>query len=142
MFPRVTVQVAEQIGASPISQTVVNSFEGGVFQRIVTTTKIIVYRAEGGLAGNYGGWYGLEKPISALDAEEMSNLAKYGNTAQRVVTYEIPAGTTIYEGRVAGGAGQQIYVANPQKAGLQIIESDPLPVSHHTPGPPGGSFLQ
>jgi len=141
--PRIT---APPVPGAPASGTlgtgVASTFEGGIYTRTVTKVKMIVYRAEGGGAGNFGKWYGTEKPVSAVDADIMSNLSTYGkNTMEKVVTYEVPAGTTIYQGRVAGGAGQQIYIENPVGAGLRVISSEPLPVGFAAPSSQPGSLL-
>ncbi|HTI68553.1 MAG TPA: hypothetical protein VMF06_01200, partial [Candidatus Limnocylindria bacterium] len=87
-------------------------------------------------------FFGIEKPVSAVDAEELSNIFKWGNEATRLVTYRIKQGTTFYRGRIAGGAGNQIYINNPKGAGVELLSSEPLPISIVNPAElPAGSLL-
>jgi hypothetical protein len=103
---------------------------------------MIVYRAEGGSSGNFGRFFGTKKPVSAVDAEIMSNIMKHGNEVTTLVTYRIPKGTVIYEGRVAGGSGQQIFISNPRASGVSLISSESLPVKIVNPSDaPIGSLL-
>jgi RHS repeat-associated protein len=121
------------------------SFRGGTFLRDVAKEDIIVYRAEGGTSKTFGRFFGLTKPVSALDAEEMSNIIKYDNELTTLSTYRIKAGTTIFKGGVEGGAGDQIFIPDPVKAGVELIGSEPLPLNfvnplNSTPGILGGDL--
>ncbi|MBI5385968.1 MAG: tandem-95 repeat protein [Verrucomicrobia bacterium] len=118
------------------------SFENGLYTQRAAPTDMIVYRAEGGTSGNFGRFFGTEKPVSAVDAEIMSNIMKHGNEVTTLVTYRIPKGTIIYEGRVAGGSGQQIFIPNPRASGVSLISSEPLPLKIVNPSDaPVGSLL-
>ena len=43
-----------------------------------------------------------------------------------VSTYVVPSGTTIYEGRVAGGTGWQYYIPDARQV-VQLVKTEPLP---------------
>jgi RHS repeat-associated protein len=125
LFPRVSPTVGGFTGEI-VPPHVALSFESGVFFPTRTTAPRLVYRAEGNEAGKFGWWFNTEKPTSALDAEEMSNIFKYGNSAMRVSTYEIPADVQIYTGRTAGGTGEQIYIIDPQAKGVKLLSEEAL----------------
>ena len=99
-----------------------------------------VYRAEGGTSRNFGSFYCTEKPMTAVDAEEMFNISKWGNSIDKVVTYVIKKGTVVYEGRIEGGAGSQIYLRGGQAKGVVKVSEESLQFNT-TPSSPPGSML-
>ena len=143
MRPRLSAPTSTVAGGQVLPKSVLESFEGGMFVGGEATAKIVVYRAEGGTSGNFGRFYGTAKPFSSLEAEEMSNIFKWGNTADRLVTYEIPVGARIFRGKVAGGADEQIFIRDPVREGVRIISSEPLLFRTGVPGsPPPGSGME
>jgi hypothetical protein len=94
-------------GALPeLSGTVADSFEGGSYTTQTFKAGTTFYRAEGANQG-VGSFLGLTEPSSAADAEELYNIAKWGNPAEIVSTYTLTEDTTMYVGQVAGGTGTQ-----------------------------------
>ena len=73
--------------------------------------------------------------------QRYSTQVTHGNTAERVVTYRIPKGTVIYEGRIAGGVGRQIYLRNAAAKGVVKVGEEPLLFSTIDPNYIPGSFL-
>ena len=118
------------------------SFDSDLFIAEKLDSDLLVYRAEGGTSGNFGSFYGLEKPQTTIDAEELANIFKWGNTAQKVVTYRVPKGTTVYMGRVKGGAGRQIFLKNAAKKGVTKVSEEALSFSTTDPGYIPGSIMQ
>jgi hypothetical protein len=78
------------------------------------------------------------------DAEIKANINKYGTPRVVLAEYELPRGTVIYKGNVAGGVGEQVYVDD-INAG-KLVGEEPLPI-FDTPGPiyssepPAGSLM-
>jgi RHS repeat-associated protein len=105
------------------TKELVNSFENGINQARIVAEDTLVYRAEG---WSYGSFYGLTEPTSAVDAEALYNVAKYGNDLGQSATYLVPQGTLVYEGPVAGGAGTQWLI--PPGGNVSLVSSVPLPV--------------
>ena len=85
---------------------------------------LTVYRVEG---TTFGRWFGTVMPDSAAAAERLYNVVAYGNNLVQVSTYRILAGTVVYEGQVAGGAGTQIFIENALNGFVQLISTQPLP---------------
>ena len=110
-------KAAEEVGATAHGAalaledaSVIESFEGGRYSLRITTEPETVYRAEGGSSKTFGRFFGTVKPETGAHAEQLSNLASWGNELTEVSTYVIPPGTTIYEGRVADGTGWQYFL--------------------------------
>ncbi|WP_308466733.1 hypothetical protein [Rathayibacter soli] len=82
------------------------SFEGSEYAVQTFDAGTTFYRAESTEQG-VGSFFGFEKPMSSADAEDLFNLAKWGNDADVVSTYTLTADTPMYVGKVAGGAGHQ-----------------------------------
>ncbi len=106
---------------------VARTFSGGRYSARTLADDLVVYRAEGGKAGRFGRWFGATRPGSAAEAERLYNTVSYGNDLLEVSAYRIRAGTSVYEGRVAGGTGTQYYLSNPRAAGVELLNSKPLP---------------
>ena len=118
---------APELSACRINCSAAASFKNGQYSETVQEEDMTVYRAEGGTSGQYGRFYGTQEPQTAADAEAMYNVAVWGNELTTVSTYNIPAGTTVYVGPVAGGTGTQAFVPNPMASGVQLRQSGPLP---------------
>ena len=103
-----------------LSDAVAANFERGRYAGRVLSQDMVVYRAEGQKMGR---WFGLQPPDSAASAERLYNILSFNpeNTLTLVQSYQIPAGTTIYEGPVAGGFGRQVYVPDPWKSGVYPV---------------------
>ena len=131
-WTEVGVDVASTIGSSIITSlrapalpaTVARSFTNSQYTMRVLTEETIVFRVEG---SRFGRWFGTVRPSSAAEAERLYNVVDYGNDLTRVASYRIPKGAIVYEGRVAGGAGIQMYVPDPLAAGVQFLETTTLP---------------
>jgi hypothetical protein len=54
-----------------------------------------------------GRFLGLHRAATRSDAESLFNIARWGNSAEGLRTYELTRDLTIYYGRVAGGSGRQ-----------------------------------
>ncbi len=59
-----------------------------------------------------GRWFTPIKPINAAHAEELLNIAKYGNDAGQLKVYKVTERVSGYAGKVAGGtgSGHQFYI--------------------------------
>jgi RHS repeat-associated protein len=115
---------AEEATADALSEGISGTFENRVYTSRVLSEDMTVFRAEGRPFGNF---YGTTAPDSAANAERLYNISQYGNDIQEVSTYNIPTGTTVYEGNVAGGAGRQIYLSDPVGAGVEMV-GNPMPL--------------
>ena len=104
-----------------LPESIAQTFENGQYKVTKLPSPITVYRVEGGTSYNFGRWFGAENPVNAAQAEQMYNVAEYGNELNYVQEYKIPAGTTVYEGRVAGGTAYQYYISNPNAAGVTLV---------------------
>ena len=57
-----------------------------------------------------------------------STATRQGEASRVDRIYNSPAGTAVYEGNVAGGAGRQIFVSNPGMSGVTPVgNAVPLP---------------
>jgi hypothetical protein len=96
-------------GLPPLTGTIAESFEGGVYWTHQFKAGTKLYRAEGAEQG-IGSFFGRAMPASAAEAEDLYNIAKWGNPADVVGTYVLKADATLYVGRVKGGQGIQVLV--------------------------------
>jgi hypothetical protein len=115
---------AIEVKASALPKDVAVTFEKAEYRAIQLSEELTVYRAEGKA---FGSWYGLEKPHSAAHAEKLYNVVDYGNDLMEISSYRIPKGTIVYEGKVAGGDGRQVYLNNSRGAGVVKIRTEGLP---------------
>jgi RHS repeat-associated protein len=118
-------------GAGGLPAEIANTFEDGQYSAKVLEEDTTYYRAEtDSLPDGPGRWFGTEAPGTQAEADSMYNISeaspKYEMNA--VNSYSAPAGTTVYEGPVAGGTGTQVYIPNPGASGVTQIGSAPLPV--------------
>ncbi|MFG6485334.1 hypothetical protein ACG04R_01550 [Roseateles sp. BYS78W] len=81
---------------------------------------LVMYRAWGANSGEWGsGYFSLEKPTSALDAELRFNIADWGNGIHFVSTFRLREGHAFFVGPVAHGPrdlsrpGTQVFVPAP-----------------------------
>jgi RHS repeat-associated protein len=115
-------------GAKKLPSDIAGTLQNGEYSARILDKDMIVFWAEG---TEMGRWFGNIKPDSAAMAERLYNVAIYGNDLLHVSTYQIPAGTLIYEGPVAGGTGRQIFVDNPWAVGVQWLATEFLPQWGH-----------
>lgn len=57
-----------------------------------------------------GNWFGVQIPQSVAEAENLYNLAKWGNAIDTVRMYELTQDVTGYFGKVSGGTGNQFFI--------------------------------
>jgi RHS repeat-associated protein len=120
--------VAQAAGQLP--QEVADTYENGQYTARVLDEDTIYYRAEtDSMPDGPGRWFGTEAPGTEAEADQMYNISgpNPANEMNVVNSYNVPAGTTVYEGPVAGGTGTQIYIPNPVGSGVTQIGSTPLP---------------
>lgn len=108
----------------PLITEIAKTFEGQTYTPIVLQESLTVYRAEG---SRFGRWFGLEKPDSAGMAERLYNIVDFGNDVMEVSTYDVPNGSVVYVGKVAGGEGHQVFIPNPKKVGVSLKQNEHLP---------------
>jgi len=115
-------------GALP--SEVAETFENGQYTARVLDEDTTYYRAEtDSLPDGPGRWFGTEAPGTEAEADSMYNISSTNpsNEMNAVNSYNVPAGTTVYEGPVAGGTGTQIYIPDPGAAGITQVGTSPLP---------------
>ena len=117
---------ATPVQALPLPKEVAITFENSGYRVAELNDDLIVFRGEGKA---YGSWYGLERPTCAAQAERLYNAVDYGNDLTEISTYRIPKGSTIYEGKVAGGDGYQVYLTDSRGTGVVKIKTEELPQS-------------
>jgi hypothetical protein len=107
---------AARAGARRLPTDKGSTFKGGQYTTRTLKKDLIVRRYYGGERGPIGGFLTRSQYSSPGRAKQYLALPPE-NTAREVATFRIPAGTTIYEGKVAGvaargqrGAGNQVYV--------------------------------
>ncbi len=107
-------------GPGPLGD-VASTFRSGSYTQEVLQSDTTLYRVYGGNAGPIGYYLTDVAPAGPLQSIEDSALnPAWGNTAQNVSTFQVPAGTTIYRGFAAPqplsgggsliGGGSQIYI--------------------------------
>jgi hypothetical protein len=88
----------------------------GSYTPVVLSEEITLYRVYGGNAARLGSYWTRTPPTGPLQARKDLALDPiWGNTAKRVSTIKVPAGTTIYESCAARqgelvGDGSQVYI--------------------------------
>jgi len=90
------------------------SFTGGRYVLRTLRRGDVVARAENTGQG-VGGFVGPVMPRTAAHAEQMSNIAKWGNYSEVARAYRVTEDVTVYAGKVAGGTGRQYLL--PKVAG-------------------------
>jgi hypothetical protein len=106
---------------------VANTFADGQYTTTTLAQDTTVYRVEGP-GQTYGGWYGTVAPSSPQEADAMYNVTSTNpaNTMTNLSTYNVPTGTTVYQGPVAGGTRTQWYIPNALASGVQLINTIPF----------------
>ncbi len=96
--------------------SVASTFRSGTYSEVVTEQPVTLYRVISDNGNPTGSYWTSVKPKGPLQSVIDSALDQnWGNTATRVVTAKVPAGTKIYEGAAAAqrglvGGGNQIYI--------------------------------
>lgn len=104
----------------PLSEAVANTFRGGSYTATTLAEETTLYRIYGGSAGPMGSYWTRAAPTGPLQAQlDLALIPSWGNTATKVSTIRVPAGSTIYEGFAAPqatgvgellGGGSQVFV--------------------------------
>ncbi len=84
------------------------------------TEPLVVYRRWGGRASEVGSPWFSPKPYTKPGNAQRYLALPEGNTAQNLTRFEIPAGTQILRGKVAGQAGEAGFGGNAVGGGVQI----------------------
>ncbi|VAW60251.1 Rhs-family protein [hydrothermal vent metagenome] len=116
----------DAITPGPLPDSVAETFSGGRYDEIVVKNPITLYRAwHPGQSREFGGFWSLEKPTGSLSTRIDSALlpewgeirgTHYRNQATQFTKVKVPAGTTIYSGKVGSqggawvGGGSQVLV--------------------------------
>lgn len=103
---------ARAVGA--LGDEVAATFKGGQYTSRTLDEEIVLRRVYGGTSPELGPYWSRTSYSSTGRAKQYLALPP-GNTAERVVTIRVPAGTTIYEGKAAAhygrlGGGNQVYI--------------------------------
>jgi hypothetical protein len=104
------------INPGPLSEAVASTFRGGSYTANTVGDTTRLYRVYGGTAGELGGYWTRTKPTGAMGAQiDLALKPQWGNTATKVATIDVPAGTTIFEGAAASqgglvGGGSQVFI--------------------------------
>jgi uncharacterized Zn-binding protein involved in type VI secretion len=104
------------LNQGPLAQDVANTFRSGTYTGRTLSSDQTLYRVISDNGNPTGRYWTSTKPEGPLQSVIDSALdPNWGNTATRVVTANVPAGTTIYEGAAAAqrglvGGGNQIYI--------------------------------
>ena len=104
------------LNPGPLSADFANTFRSGTYSEVVTQQSTTLYRVYGGTAGQLGGYWTTTPPAGPVQSIIDSALDPvWGNTATKVVTIEVPAGTKFYQGVAApqgglvGGGSQVLF---------------------------------
>ena len=89
------------------------------------TEPLVVYRHWGGRASEVGSPWFSPKPYTKPGNAQRYLALPEGNTAQNLTRFEIPAGTQVLRGKVAGQAGEAGFGGNAVGGGVQIYLPDP-----------------
>jgi RHS repeat-associated protein len=94
------------------NKSLAESFTKGKYDMVEAVEDITVYRISGGGKSKKGTgeFFSTVKPESSVQAEELLNVNKWGNTGTEVTPVTIKKGTQFATGGVAGGKGQQIFI--------------------------------
>ena len=104
------------LSKGPLADDIANTFRSGAYMGRTLSSEQTLYRVISENGNPIGSYWTSIKPQGPLQSVIDSALDQnWGNTATRVVTPRVPAGTTIYEGAAAAqrglvGGGNQIYI--------------------------------
>jgi hypothetical protein len=118
----------EGAAEAQVPNWVANTFEDGQYTVRVLEEDTAGYRAESyAFPDSTGSFYGTDMPTSVQDADGMYNISSTNpaNGMNYANTYNIPAGTTVVEGPVAGGSGTQMWL--PSTTGVGQTGTQLLP---------------
>lgn len=104
----------------PLENSVVDNFRGGSYTASFTSENVTLYRVYGGEANMLGPYWTRTKPSGPLQSQlDSALIPSWGNTANNVVSIDVPKNTQIFEG-IAGpqstgvsqliGGGNQVYI--------------------------------
>ncbi len=105
------------INKGPLPDPVSSTFRGGHYREYTLTKDLEIFRVYGGKAMQYGAYWTTEKPKGPLQAKiDLALKNSWGNTAEKIATITLPAGTKIYhgfaesQGEFVIGGGEQIFL--------------------------------
>lgn len=104
------------INPGPLADDIANTFRNATYTEKALSKDTILYRVISDNGNPTGSYWTRVKPQGPLQSVIDSGLDQnWGNTAARVVTARVPAGTKIYEGIAAPqrglvGGGNQVYI--------------------------------
>jgi hypothetical protein len=104
------------LNPGPLAQDIANTFRSGTYTGRTLSSDETLYRVISESGNPTGSYWTTVKPQGSLQSVIDSALDQnWGNTATSVITAQVPAGTTIYEGAAAAqrglvGGGNQIYI--------------------------------
>lgn len=109
-------------GAGPLGAAKAALFRAASYTELRTNEPLILYRVYGGDALQLGKWWTRTPPAGSLQSVmDSAILPEWGNDATKIVTIQIPSGTTIFQGFAAPqsnelmsliGGGSQVYIEN------------------------------
>ena len=104
----------------PLDDATAATFRSGSYTATITSEATTLYRVYGGNAGKLGPYWTRTKPSGPLQSQlDLALVPQWGNTAENVVSIQVPKGTVIYEGAAAPqligvgqilGGGNQVYI--------------------------------
>lgn len=99
---KVTEVPQERISHNPAKQKeMAESFKDGVYRTVITKEPITLYRTYGGKACEKGAFATTEPAINRREARnKLALLTEWGNTCEKEVIIEVPAGTKLHIGRI------------------------------------------
>lgn len=120
--------VAAEAGLPKLTGSIAESFAGGQYSSVTFKAGQRFHRAEAWGASKPGRFLGMEGADTAAGAEQAYNIAKWGNPAQVIRSYELTEDVTMYYGRVAGGEGYQAFIPGgiDPAAILRFVSARPL----------------
>jgi hypothetical protein len=90
----------------------------------------IYYQAQRFGQESPGEWFLRQRPFDSLDAEMLANIRRYGNNADQLATIEVLPGLRTWQGGVASGAGEQIFIQRYLHSQyIRTVETEPLFIS-------------
>jgi filamentous hemagglutinin len=108
------------MSAGPLAENIANTFRGGSYTATTLAEETTLYRTYGGSAGKLGGYWTRVAPTGPAQAQlDLALNPAWGNTATKVASIQVPAGTTIFEGFAAPqatatgqllGGGSQVFI--------------------------------
>ena len=103
-------------GPGPLGNQVASTFRSATYTELTTSEATTLYRVYGGNSPQLGPYWTRTAPSGPLQSTIDSALnPAWGNTANNVVTIQVPTGTKIFEGVAAPqggllGGGNQVFI--------------------------------